>query len=135
MPRNSLEVADIFRAHGPARRRANAAYYDEGFSEQKVVTPAITWNRDCHVYNQYVIRVPGRRDEFRAFLAEREIGHEVYYPVPLHLQECFAKLGYSKGDLPNSEAAAEQTIALPIYPELGREMQAEVIAAVRDFYA
>ncbi|NRA07510.1 MAG: DegT/DnrJ/EryC1/StrS family aminotransferase [Myxococcales bacterium] len=118
-----------------AERRANAAYYDEGFAALEVVTPSITWKRDCHVYNQYVIRVPGRRDEFRAFLAEREIGHEVYYPVPLHLQECFAKLGYSKGDLPNSEAAAEQTVALPIYPELGREMQAEVIAAVRDFYA
>ncbi|MFP6617552.1 MAG: DegT/DnrJ/EryC1/StrS family aminotransferase, partial [Candidatus Hydrogenedentota bacterium] len=85
-----------------ARRRANAAYYDEGFSGQKVVTPAITWNRDCHVYNQYVIRVLDRRDECRAFLAEREIGTEVYYPVPLHLQECFASLGYSKGDFPNS---------------------------------
>jgi len=118
-----------------ARRRANAAYYDEGFSAQEVVTPALTWDRDSHVYNQYVIRVPGRREELRAFLAEREIGNEVYYPVPLHLQECFAELGYSKGDFPNSEAAAEQTLALPIYPELGRDMQDQVITAVRDFYA
>ena len=118
-----------------ALRRSNAAYYDEALSGSGIVTPTITWQRDFHVYNQYVIRVPGRRDEFRAFLAEREIGNEVYYPVPLHLQECFAELGYSKGDFPNSEAAAEQTLALPIYPELGRDMQDQVIAAVRDFYA
>ena len=79
--------------------------------------------------------MPRRREEFRAFLAEREIGNEVYFPVPLHLQECFAELGYSKGDFPNSESAAERTLALPIYPELSRDMQDQVIAAVRDFYA
>lgn len=119
--------------HG--RRRANAAYYDEGFAASEVTTPAISWQRDDHIYNQYVIRVSEGRDALRAFLAERGIGSEIYYPVPFHLQECFADLGYSKGDFPRSEAAAQQTLALPIYPELSREMQDHVIAAVEAFHA
>ncbi len=116
-----------------ARRRANAAYYDEGLPASGATTPAIAWKRECHVYNQYVIRVPERRNELRDYLAERGIGSEVYYRVPFHLQECFADLGYSKGDFPHSEAAAEQTLALPIYPELSRDMQDHVIAAVEAF--
>ena len=87
-----------------------------------------------HVYHQYVVRVE-RREELRAFLAERKIGSEVYYPAPLHLQKCFAYLGYTEGDLPVSEAAAKQVLALPLFPELTPEEQATVVNALADFYS
>jgi dTDP-4-amino-4,6-dideoxygalactose transaminase len=79
-----------------------------------------------------VIRVE-RRDELKQFLTDRGIGTEVYYPVPLHLQQCFSSLGYRTGDLPHSEAAARETLALPIYPEIGVERLRYVAQAVREF--
>jgi len=85
-----------------------------------------------HIYNQYVIRAE-KRDELKQFLADRGIGTEVYYPVPLHLQQCFSMLGHRAGDMPQSEAAAKETLALPIYPELGEERLRYVVQTVREF--
>lgn len=116
-------------------RQQNAAYYDAQLDLPGLATPAVVWRREFHIYNQYVITLAERRDELRAYLAEREIGTEVYYPVPFHLQKCFAELGYGPGRFPHSERAAARTLALPIYPELTREMQDHVIASIRDFLA
>ena len=116
-------------------RRRNAARYDMELDGKVVRTPVAAWGREAHVYNQYVIGVPNRRDELRRFLTEREIGTEVYYPIPFHLQECFAPLGHARGDFPNAEFAAEHTLALPVYPGLTREMQDHVVGAIHAFYA
>jgi len=87
-----------------------------------------------HVYNQFVIRVPATlRDSLRDYLTARKIGSEIYYPIPLHLQVCFASLGHKHGDFPHSEAAARETIALPIYPELTDAEQRYVVGSIRQF--
>ncbi len=112
-----------------ARRRSHAAYYDQAFEGSPIQTPAAVYKKlaaNYHIYNQYVIRVPNR-DAVRKYLQKEGIGCEVYYPVPLHLQECFRSLGYQKGDFPESERAAEQTLALPVYPDL-TETQREIVA-------
>ena len=87
-----------------------------------------------HIYNQFVIRVPAfLRDSLRDYLTARKIGSEIYYPIPLHLQVCFASLGHKPGDFPHSEAAARETIALPIYPELTDAEQRYVVGSIRQF--
>lgn len=113
-------------------RRRNAAFYDERFAGTVVQTPVIREDRTT-IYNQYTIRVP-RRDELRAYLQEHNIGVETYYPVPLHLQECFASLGYKAGDMPHAEQACKEVLALPIYPELTDEMKQYVADTILAFY-
>ena len=100
-------------------RRNHAAIYNKMFAGSQIVTPFIHPD-GVSIYNQYVIRV-ANRDELVKHLKSEQIGNEIYYPLPLHLQECFADLGYKKGDLPESEKAAEQVLALPVYPELSQE--------------
>jgi len=88
-----------------------------------------------HVYNQFVIRVPAEaRDPLRDHLTSRKVGSEIYYPIPLHLQVCFASLGHKPGDFPISEAAATETIALPIYPELTDQALRHVVGSIADFF-
>jgi dTDP-4-amino-4,6-dideoxygalactose transaminase len=124
-----------------AGRQRNAARYRRLFAEAggagaDVILPTEEPERR-HIYNQFVIRCeasPGssaQREAIIGVLKERKIGHEIYYPVPLHLQECFAACGYGPGDLPASEQAARETLALPIYPELTDEMQSAVVDAVK----
>jgi dTDP-4-amino-4,6-dideoxygalactose transaminase len=113
-----------------AARRRNAAYYDARFAGTRVITPKVLGHNES-IYNQYTIRIPGgRRDEVQAQLSEMGIGCAIYYPVPLHLQACFAYLGKRPGDFPHSEAAAQEVLSLPIYPELTDEQMAAVVAAV-----
>jgi dTDP-4-amino-4,6-dideoxygalactose transaminase len=112
-------------------RARNAALYNQLFEGSRVGRPYHD-PRTRHIYNQYIIRVPDR-DGCRKHLQDRGVGTEVYYPVPLHLQKCFASLGHKPGDMPNSEAAALETLALPIYPELTEEQIRYVAAVVRDF--
>jgi len=114
-------------------RQENAAYYDKSLNVKGVINPSIVYKREFHIYNQYVISVIDRRDDLRKFLTEKNIGTEIYYPVPFHEQECFKYLGYKTGDFPNSEYAATHTIALPIYPELTTEMQDYVIEKIGEF--
>jgi dTDP-4-amino-4,6-dideoxygalactose transaminase len=121
-------------AEWSAARARNAARYNEAFTGHPVVCPPHTDAGNTHIYNQYTIRVP-RRDELQAWLKEQGIATAIYYPLPLHLQPCFAYLAYEQGSLPASEAAATSVISLPVYPELPRDQQDAVIEAVLEFYA
>ena len=117
-------------------RQRNAAAYERDFQAAglygRILTP-IT-RPDCsHIFHQYVVRCQNR-DELKAFLKSRGIGTEVYYPVPLHEQECFFKLGYNSSDFPCSSAAAREVLALPVYPELTDEQRAYVVSAIGQFY-
>lgn len=117
-------------------RQRNAANYRELFADAGLDEQiALPFERENvrHIYNQFVIRVPEKRDELRAFLTENEIGTDVYYPVSLHLQECFEYLGYRENDFPESEKASRQTLALPIYPELKIEQQEYVVGKIAEF--
>lgn len=86
-----------------------------------------------HIYNQFILRVPNR-DGLRTFLTEKGIGTEIYYPMPLHLQECYQDLGYQEGNLPVAEAACKETVGLPIFPELTQQQQELVVETIHEFY-
>jgi len=109
-------------------RRQNAGFYDEAFAESGIESPKVR-DGNRSIYNQYVIRTEAR-DRVMRYLKEHGVGCEVYYPVPLHLQKCYAFLGYNMGDFPESEAAARETLALPIYPELADEQLSYVVKCV-----
>ena len=119
------------------QRKTNADRYRELFTDagltEEIGLPVEREN--CrHIYNQFVVRVAGRRDELKNYLSDNGVGTDIYYPVPLHMQECFAYLGYREGDLPESERAARETLALPIYPELREEQQQYVVEKIGDFF-
>lgn len=118
-----------------AGRQRNAMFYDRAFAAAKLgdrVSTPVALPGYRHIYNQYCVRVP-ERDKLRTYLAECGIGTEIYYPVPLHLQKCFEYLGYREGDLPESERAAKETLALPIYPELTSEQLQHVVDSIARF--
>jgi dTDP-4-amino-4,6-dideoxygalactose transaminase len=124
-------------------RMQNAVDYDGLFAESGLVkngivqTPATVYKNSSvsnyHIYNQYVIRVQ-KRDELQEFLKSNGVPTAIYYPLPLHLQECFSDLGYTKGDFPVSEKAAEEVLALPVYPELSKDQLAYVVSTIGNFY-
>jgi dTDP-4-amino-4,6-dideoxygalactose transaminase len=111
--------------------RYNHLFEDAGLTEE-IGLPAVRSNAR-HIFNQYIIRAGERRDALVEHLKQNEIGTDIYYPVPLHLQECFRYLGYKEGDFPEAERAARETIALPIYPELTFEQQSYVVETIREF--
>ncbi len=119
-------------------RRANAEFYIELFCEHgldQILSLPVTAPQRRHVWNQFVIRVPdGRRDALRAHLTTAKIGSEIYYPLGLHEQECYSSLGYPKGSLPESERAAAQTLAIPIFPELRVLEQRAVVNRIAEFF-
>ncbi|MCK4856955.1 MAG: DegT/DnrJ/EryC1/StrS family aminotransferase, partial [candidate division Zixibacteria bacterium] len=106
-------------------RRANAEYYNQRFAEANLKTPKVE-NYAYHIYNQYTILVENR-DALRQHLLDKKIGNKIYYPVPLHLQACFASLGYGKGSLPVAEECANKALSLPIYSHLA-ENEREYVA-------
>jgi dTDP-4-amino-4,6-dideoxygalactose transaminase len=114
-------------------RKQNAARYTAAFTGHADICPPRVDPANDHIFHQYTIQVP-RRDELQAFLKTKGIGHAVYYPLALHLQPCFAHLGYREGALPVAEAAMHSVLSLPIYPEMKRDQQDAVIEAVKSFY-
>jgi dTDP-4-amino-4,6-dideoxygalactose transaminase len=117
-------------------RREKAETYNQLLAEARLpfelITPSIP-SAGRHIFHLYVVRVPRHREALMSHLKERGVGTKVYYPIPLHLQECFRYLGYHEGDFPESERAAKETFALPLYPELTAEQQEYVVNTIGDF--
>lgn len=130
--KNAAAYVNYFIEAGLAEEEGRLSFDDKN----KVLLPKAVYKSDSvknyHIYNQFCIRVQ-KRDEIRKFLTENEIASEIYYPVPFHEQECFADLGYKKGDFPLAEAAADSCIALPIYPELTQEQLKYVVDKIKEY--
>ncbi len=120
-------------SHWSAGRRANAAYYDSAFADVPEIGRPVIEEANESIFNQYTVRVD-RRDALQAYLKEKGIGSSIYYPLPLHLQPCFAYLGYKEGECPESEKAAREVLSLPVFPELTSAQLDEVVGTVRAFY-
>jgi dTDP-4-amino-4,6-dideoxygalactose transaminase len=118
-----------------AARRAHAAYYDQALAGiDGLVTPPVRPGNET-IVNQYTLRVTGgKRDALREYLTAHGVGCSVYYPVPLHLQECFAYLGYKEGEFPESERACREVLSIPVYPELTQDQTAYVAETIRAFF-
>ena len=116
-----------------AKRREHAAYYGTGLSDVPAVRPPVVDPANEHIFHQYTLRVE-RRDELQAHLRAKGVGSAVYYPVPLHLQNCFSQLGYRRGQFPQAERACGEVLSLPVYPELTRAQLDYVIETIRGFY-
>jgi dTDP-4-amino-4,6-dideoxygalactose transaminase len=137
-----LEVKLRYLPKWNQRRRDLAAHYDQLFRAANLTASTVkegivlpfTDPRATHIFHQYVIRAP-RRDELRQYLTDRQIGSEIYYPLPLHEQTSLTRLGYKHGDFPISEAAAQEVLALPMYPELRGDEQETVVDTIASFYA
>jgi dTDP-4-amino-4,6-dideoxygalactose transaminase len=118
-----------------AARRRNAAFYDAAFADVAGLTTPYVAPENESIYNQYTLRVAdGQRDALKQHLTDKGIGSAIYYPLPLHLQECFAYLGYKAGSIPEAERAAGEVLSLPVFPELTTTQRDEVVAAVRGFF-
>ena len=122
-----------YLASWSTKRRENAAFYNAAFADVSDIVTPFTETASESIFNQYTIRVQ-RRDDLKAHLSAKGIGHSVYYPLPLHLQPCFAYLGYKQGACPESEKASHEVLSLPIYPELTKAQLDEVVAGVRSFF-
>jgi dTDP-4-amino-4,6-dideoxygalactose transaminase len=130
-----LSVKLPYLARWSEQRRENARYYDDALAGLPGLTTPVVRPENESIYNQYTVRVlDGRRDALAEHLAARGVGSAVYYPLPLHLQECFADLGYREGDFPEAERASREVLSLPIYPELEEAEREYVARSVRDFF-
>ena len=131
-----LQVKLQYLADWTAKRQNNAIRYQQLFHEHglddRVILPVVA-SGNTHVYNQFTIRTP-KRDALSQYLTEKGIGNRIYYPVPLHLQECYETLGYHKGDFPVAEQSAQEVLSLPIYPELTPKQIAYVVETIKDFF-
>jgi dTDP-4-amino-4,6-dideoxygalactose transaminase len=136
-----LEVKLRYLPQWNQQRRDHAARYDQLLRDANLTAPHVkegivlpfTDPRAGHIFHQYVIRAP-RRNELRQYLTDHQIGSEIYYPLPLHLQTSLASLGYKQGDFPVSETAADEVLALPMYPELREDEQLTVVETIASFY-
>ena len=129
-----MQVKLKYLALWTEKRRGNAERYRNLFSEASLLDQIILpKDSPGHIYNQFVIRCPDR-DRLQVFLRQQGVETEIYYPVPLHMQECFLNLGYRAGDFPQAETAARDALALPIYPELTDQQQRYVVEQIGSFY-
>jgi dTDP-4-amino-4,6-dideoxygalactose transaminase len=118
-----------------AARRRHAAFYDQALAGVEEVATPLVGPESESIYNQYTLRVAGgRRDALADFLRQRGVGSGVYYPVPLHLQACFAYLGHREGEFPEAERACREVLSLPVFPELTEAQLAHVAESVRAFF-